>query len=167
MTRDSFDPFGLDLDRDRALAILRQAVAGADDGELFLERSVSETLVYDDGRLRNAGYDASQGFGLRAVRGEVTGFAHSTEISLAALPETEPVAMPPATEAKLITVTDTSVITPFVVSVLLAQRRLALVTSRTIAMQSSAVEVASACSTSCCAVLPGEVVISCLPRRWC
>ena len=80
-----------------------------------------------------------------------------------ALPETEPVAVPPATEAKLITVTETSVMTPLVVSVLLAQRRLALVTSRTMAMQSSAVEVASACSTSSWAV----VLISGLPRRWC
>ena len=80
-----FAPFHDLLDPDRALAILREAVAGADDGELFLERVRGEALVYDDGRLRNAGYDASQGFGLRAVRGEVTGFAHSTEISLAAL----------------------------------------------------------------------------------
>ena len=85
MPRDSFDPFGHLLDRDRALAILRDAVAGADDGELFLERSVSETLFYDDGRLRNSGYTAGQGFGLRAVRGEVTGYAHSTEISEASL----------------------------------------------------------------------------------
>ena len=53
----------------------------AEDGELFLERSVSESLVFDDGRLRNSGYTADQGFGLRAVRGEVTGYAHSTEIS--------------------------------------------------------------------------------------
>ena len=83
-----------------------------------------------------------------------------------ALPETDPVATPPGTAAKLITVTDTSVITPLVVSVLLAQRRLALVTSRTIAMQSSAVEDASACSTSCWGVLRREV-ISGPPRRWC
>ena len=81
MTRDRFDPFALYLDRDRALAILREAVSGAEDGELFLERSVSESLVFDDGRLRNSGYTADQGFGLRAVRGEVTGYAHSTEIS--------------------------------------------------------------------------------------
>ncbi|MDB6175891.1 metalloprotease TldD [Paracoccus sp. Z330] len=81
MSSDRFDPFERFLDRDRALAILQQAVAGADDGELFLERSVAETLVFDDGRLRNSGYTAEQGFGLRAVRGEVTGYAHSTEIS--------------------------------------------------------------------------------------
>ncbi len=81
MTRDSFDPFAQLLDHDRALAVLRDAVVGADDGELFLERTVSESLVFDDGRLRNSGYNAGQGFGLRAVRGEVTGYAHSTDIS--------------------------------------------------------------------------------------
>ncbi len=81
MTRDSFDPFTQFFDRDQALTILRDALAGADDGELFIERSIAETLVFDDGRLRNSGYTAGQGFGLRAVRGEVTGYAHSTELS--------------------------------------------------------------------------------------
>ncbi|MFV0384472.1 metalloprotease TldD [Paracoccus sp. (in: a-proteobacteria)] len=85
MSQDRFDPFACHLDRDNALAILRDAVAGADDGELFLERSVLETLVFDDGRLHNSGYTAGQGFGLRAVRGEVAGYAHSTDISEASL----------------------------------------------------------------------------------
>ena len=84
---ERFSPFEDRVDPDQALSILRDAVAGADDGELFLERARSETLVYDDGRLRNAGYDATQGFGLRAVRGAVTGFAHSTEITPEALRE--------------------------------------------------------------------------------
>ena len=85
MTDTSFSPFRTHLDQDRALRILRDALSGADDGELFLERSRSEALVYDDGRLRTASYDAEQGFGLRAVRGEVTGYAHSTEIDEASL----------------------------------------------------------------------------------
>lgn len=85
MTRPSFDPFSTDLDRDRALRILQEAVAGADDGELFLERSRQESLVFDDGRLRQASVMAERGFGLRAVLGEVTGYAHSTEITEAAL----------------------------------------------------------------------------------
>ncbi len=85
MTHTSFSPFDTLLDRDRALRILRDAVAGADDGELFIERARSEALVLDDGRLRNASYSATQGFGLRAVAGEVTGYAHSTEISETAL----------------------------------------------------------------------------------
>ena len=81
MADSTFSPFETFLDRDRALGILREALAGADDGELFVERARAETLVFDDGRLRQAGYDAEQGFGLRAVRGEVTGYAHSTEIA--------------------------------------------------------------------------------------
>ena len=85
MTNPRFAPFETHLDPDRALAILREAVHGADDGELFLERRRSEALVLDDGRIKNASYDASEGFGLRAVRGEVSGYAHATEISEAAL----------------------------------------------------------------------------------
>ena len=77
----AFRPFETHLDLDHALTSLREAVAGADDGELFLERKRSEGLVFDDGRIRTASYDASEGFGLRAVRGETAGYAHSTEIS--------------------------------------------------------------------------------------
>jgi len=85
MNETPFVPFEDLLDREEALKILRSAVDGGDDGELFLERSRSESLVFDDGRLHNAGYEADQGFGLRAVRGEVTGYAHSTEITPQAL----------------------------------------------------------------------------------
>ncbi|MGB3554751.1 MAG: DNA gyrase modulator, partial [Jannaschia sp.] len=85
MTDAPFRPFETDLDREAALTVLRGALAGADDGELFLERRRSEVLVFDDGRVRTASFDASEGFGLRAVRGETTGYAHSTEISEAAL----------------------------------------------------------------------------------
>jgi len=81
MTDAPFRPFDTHLDEAAALATLRAATAGADDGELFLERRRAESLVLDDGRIRQATYDASQGFGLRAVRGEVAGYAHSTEIS--------------------------------------------------------------------------------------
>jgi TldD protein len=80
-----FRPFETALDEGTALAVLRAATAGADDGELFLERRRSEAIVLDDGRIKTASYDASEGFGLRAVRGEVAGYAHSTEISERAL----------------------------------------------------------------------------------
>ncbi|MEM9427201.1 MAG: metalloprotease TldD [Pseudomonadota bacterium] len=80
-----FRPFETLIDRDSALGLLREAVAGADDGELFLERRHAEVLSYDDGRVRTASYNASEGFGLRAVRGETAGYAHSTEISEASL----------------------------------------------------------------------------------
>jgi len=81
----AFRPFDTHLDESRALETLRAATAGGDDGELFLERRRSEALVFDDGRLKTASYDASEGFGLRAVNGETAGYAHSTEISEASL----------------------------------------------------------------------------------
>ena len=80
-----FRPFETHLDEARALALLKDAVAGADDGELFLERRRSEALVLDDGRIRSASYDAAEGFGLRAVLGATAGYAHATEISEAAI----------------------------------------------------------------------------------
>ncbi|MCV2880527.1 metalloprotease TldD [Actibacterium sp. XHP0104] len=85
MPNGRFSPFNDALDLDRALLTLRQATDGADDGELFLERRRSEALVFDDGRIKTASYDATEGFGLRAVKGETAGYAHSSEISNAAL----------------------------------------------------------------------------------
>ena len=85
MSADPFRPFETNLDQDQALGMLREAVAGADDGELFLERRKSEVISFDDGRIKTASYDASEGFGLRAVRGETAGYAHSTTIDEHAL----------------------------------------------------------------------------------
>src|SRR6056297_1167813 len=85
MTDTAFRPFDTLLDRDTALRRLQEATAGADDGELFLERRHSEALVFDDGRVKTASFDAAQGFGLRAVRGEVSGYAHSSDVSEGAL----------------------------------------------------------------------------------
>ncbi len=85
MSELSFRPFEQALDFGKALDLLRRATDGADDGEIFLERRRGEALVFDDGRVKTASYDASEGFGLRAVKGDVAGYAHSTEISEAAL----------------------------------------------------------------------------------
>ncbi len=73
------------VDPKAAERILGEALHGADDGELFLERSESESFVFDDGRLKTAAYDAGEGFGLRVVAGETAGYAHSSEISEAAI----------------------------------------------------------------------------------
>lgn len=80
-----FNPFETSLDEGRALNLLREATSGAEDGELFFERRRAEGLHFDDGRIKTASYDASEGFGLRAVNGEVAGYAHSSEISESAL----------------------------------------------------------------------------------
>ncbi|HVN00668.1 MAG TPA: metalloprotease TldD [Caulobacteraceae bacterium] len=74
-----------DVDPSRAGEILGEALKGADDGELFVERSESESFVFDDGRLKSAAYDSAEGFGLRVVAGETAGYAHASEISEAAI----------------------------------------------------------------------------------
>lgn len=73
------------LDEDRTVALVQETLRGCDDGELFLEYRQSESFVFDDGRLKNASFDTNQGFGLRAVVGEQTGYAHASELSEAAL----------------------------------------------------------------------------------
>ncbi len=73
------------LDIHAAKGVLDQALAGADDGEIFFETRESESLVFDDGRLKSSSYNADQGFGLRVVSGQTVGFANSAELSLEAL----------------------------------------------------------------------------------
>jgi TldD protein len=73
------------LDRNQARKIVSDALKGADDGELYLEYSQAEGLMFDNGRLKTASFDTNQGFGLRAIAGEAAGYAHSAEISEAAI----------------------------------------------------------------------------------
>ncbi|MGE5502011.1 MAG: metalloprotease TldD [Ignavibacteriales bacterium] len=73
------------VDPTRAREVLSEALHGADDGELFLERSETESFVFDDGRLKTAAYDSGEGFGLRVVAGETAGYAHASEISESAI----------------------------------------------------------------------------------
>jgi TldD protein len=70
-----------EIDPTQAQALLEDALKGADDGEIFFEQRESESLVYDDGRLKSSAYGADQGFGLRVVAGETIGFANSAELS--------------------------------------------------------------------------------------
>jgi TldD protein len=73
------------LDRDDARRHLAHGLDGADDGELFLEYCQSEMLTFDNGRLKQATYDTTQGFGLRAVKDEAVGYAHASDVSEPAL----------------------------------------------------------------------------------
>jgi TldD protein len=69
------------LDRARVGNLIARGLDGADDGELYLEYRQSEMLLFDNGRLKQATYDTSQGFGLRAVKDEAVGYAHATDLS--------------------------------------------------------------------------------------
>lgn len=72
---------GTEMDRQAVEKIVSNSLNGADDGELFLEYRQSEGFSFDDGRLKSASFDTTAGFGLRAVCGEATGFAHASELS--------------------------------------------------------------------------------------
>jgi len=73
------------LDPARTERLVADALTGCDDGELYLQYALSESFVFDDGRLKAATFDTSQGFGLRGVVGETTAFAHANELSDAAI----------------------------------------------------------------------------------
>ena len=68
------------LDNSSVDKIVSNALQKADDGELFMEFCESESFVFDDQRLKSASFDKSKGFGLRAVAGESSGYAHSSDI---------------------------------------------------------------------------------------
>ncbi len=84
----NFDPTladRFDIGPDRLIDLLGDGLGGVDDGELFIEYRETESYGFDDGRLKNAAFDTSQGFGLRAVAGEAVGCAHSQDFSEAAI----------------------------------------------------------------------------------
>ena len=74
-----------DFDLNKVQSIVSKALENADDGELYLESTKSESFSFDDGRMKNVAYDTTQGFGLRAIADEAKGFAHSGELSEEAL----------------------------------------------------------------------------------
>ncbi len=73
------------LDPDAALRVTRDALKNCDDGELYLQYAASESFGFDDGRLKLADYSTENGFGLRGVSGEMTGFAHANDVSEGAI----------------------------------------------------------------------------------
>lgn len=83
MTRSLIAHF--DVSEDTVRRLVADTLVGADDGELFLEYSESEALMFDNGRLKTGNFNTEQGFGLRAVAGEASGYAHASELSHAAL----------------------------------------------------------------------------------
>ncbi len=121
------------LDPDAAQRLATQTLARADDGELYLQYRKAEAFGFDDGRLKTASYDTTAGFGLRAVSGEMTAFAHANELSEAAIRRAgetmaliDPSAQarapaPPGTNARLYTDADPLDLFPFADKVNLCQ----------------------------------------------
>ncbi len=74
-----------DTDETKLRSIVSDALNGADDGELFVEHVQSESLTFDNGRMKGGSFNTEQGFGLRSVAGEAVGYAHAGDLSEAAL----------------------------------------------------------------------------------
>ena len=70
-----------ELTSEKADNIVSETLNKCDDGELYLENSKSESIVLDDGKIKNSTYSSDLGYGLRAVTGEVVAYSHSNEIS--------------------------------------------------------------------------------------
>ncbi|NCU61884.1 MAG: metalloprotease TldD [Candidatus Fonsibacter ubiquis] len=69
------------ISRKSAETIVNNTLFKCDDGELFLESTVSESLLLDDGKIKNTSYDSSKGYGLRSVNNDVTTYSHSNELT--------------------------------------------------------------------------------------
>ncbi|MFZ4761851.1 MAG: metalloprotease TldD [Alphaproteobacteria bacterium] len=65
--------------------LVTNSLAGAEDGELFLEYHSSESMLWDDGCLKSAAFDQRQGFGLRGVHGEGWIYAHGGVLDMTSL----------------------------------------------------------------------------------
>ncbi|WP_455474437.1 metalloprotease TldD [Bartonella sp. B30(2025)] len=74
-----------DISSSKVQSLVQESLHHADDGELYLEYTESETLLFDNGQLKNGSFHQDMGFGLRVVAGEATGYAHSSELSATAL----------------------------------------------------------------------------------
>ena len=70
-----------DISQQQAEQVVSETLNNCDDGELFLENSKSESLVLDDGKIKNTSFDSSLGFGFRTVQDDKTAFCHSNIIS--------------------------------------------------------------------------------------
>ena len=70
------------LDPKLLSSLVDKTVSHYDDGELFIEKTVSEHFSYDNNKLKTASFDTEQGFGLRVINGDKTGFSHSTDLNI-------------------------------------------------------------------------------------
>lgn len=75
-----------ELDRDALQQSLATLYTGAIDfADIYLQSSLHESWVLEDGMIKDGSFHIEAGLGVRAVHGDKTGFAYADEISLIAL----------------------------------------------------------------------------------
>lgn len=71
-----------------------------DFADIYLQHSVNESWVLEDGIIKDGAFHIETGMGVRAVQGEKTGFAYADEITLKALQRTSEAARGIARQGK-------------------------------------------------------------------
>src|SRR3954462_6839263 len=70
------------LEQDLAQRVLTAALrTGGDFAEIFVEDRAASAAAFDDGRVEELTSGLDRGAGIRVVRGETTGFAHTADLS--------------------------------------------------------------------------------------
>ena len=69
----------------KVVSMINDTLNKYDDGELFVENRISENFSYNNNKVKSASYNIDQGFGLRTVSLDSSGFAHSSELTYEAL----------------------------------------------------------------------------------
>tara|TARA_B110000438_G_C15816814_1_gene652349 strand:- start:1812 stop:3224 length:1413 start_codon:yes stop_codon:yes gene_type:complete len=75
----------LDLTRRQAEKIIDDTLFNKDDGELYLEDSINENVILDDGKIKNTNFSKKYGMGLRGVCEDVTAYSHTNSIDKSSL----------------------------------------------------------------------------------
>lgn len=60
---------------------------GSDSSDIYLQYSQSETWSIEEGLIKKGGFSIEQGFGIRSISGDKTGFAHADGLALADMRE--------------------------------------------------------------------------------
>lgn len=68
--------------------LLRMIPAGADDADLYIQHSVSESLALEEGRVKHVSASTAQGIGARVIVGEASGHAYTDSFDTQALMDT-------------------------------------------------------------------------------
>ena len=84
VSRDLLEPDQIELSLLESV-LGKSMSASVDYADVYLQSSVEESWVLDEGIVKQADFDMERGFGLRVMSGSQTGFAYADDISKIAL----------------------------------------------------------------------------------
>jgi TldD protein len=72
----------LGVNKKELVKVVKDALSGAEDGELYAQKIEVSGLVWNDGRIESSSFYSDEGFGLRRVEGMRTGYVSSDIITV-------------------------------------------------------------------------------------